>query len=286
MDIQKYSTQCTDEEYKKFVPFIEQLLELANKEILPRFLSGINVEEKEDHSPVTAADKMAEKAMRELIDETYPLHGVYGEEYGVTEAHGDLPRYRWILDPVDGTRSFITNGFQFGTLIALERDGGQGFKPMIGVISHPQVGAWLIGRAEGTELYRSNKEAPTKVHVRNITDLSQATLLTTSHWTTPEQNGGRRMQDLIDQVKLYRTWGDCFGYFAVATGGADIMIDPSLHYWDIAAIVPIIEGAGGVVVSTQGGNPLTDLSAVAANPILAKEALIVLDPKLRSMLSI
>ncbi len=285
MDFQTYSAKCTDEEYKKFEPFIKQLLDAANKEILPRFLSGTNVEEKEDKSPVTEADKKAEKAMRDLIDQTFPLHGVYGEEFGEKEAHGDLPRYRWILDPIDGTRSFISNGFQFGTLIALERDGGEGFKPMIGVISHPQVGAWLIGRSEGTELHQSNGSV-TKAQVKDTADISQATLLTTSHWTTPEQEGGKEMQDLIDQAKIYRTWGDCFGYFAVATGGADIMVDPSLHYWDVAAIVPVIEGAGGVVISLKGGNPLVDLSAIAANPTLAAEALRILSPEAYDVLSI
>ncbi len=278
MKFDSYSGSCSDQEFERLLPVFKQLIGLANKEILPRFLSGIKIEEKKDHTPVTMADRQAEKAMREWLDREFPLHGIYGEEFGIKESSGDYPRYRWILDPVDGTRSFITNAFQFGTLIALEKDEGQGFRPLVGVISHPQVGAWVIGRKEGSTLHLSDgQELP--LQVKDNVDLSQATLLVTSHWTTPEQVGGPEMQKLIDQVKMYRTWGDCFGYFAVATGGADVMIDPDLNYWDVAALVPIIEGAKGVLVSTKGGNPLKELSAVAANAGLAEKVISVLNEK-------
>ncbi len=275
MKFESFCEQCSDQEFQAFEPVFKDLIALASKEILSRFLRGIAVDEKEDLSPVTVADRQAEKVMREKIEQVFPAHGIYGEEFGIKETSGDLPRYRWILDPIDGTRSFITNAFQFGTLIALEKDSGSGFKPLIGAISHPQVGACLIGRSNETKLYLPNGQVVTP-RVRNTQEISQATLLTTSHWTTSEQQGGEEMQKLIDHVKLYRTWGDCFGYFAVATGGADIMIDPDLHYWDVAALVPIIEGAQGVLVSTKGGNPLKDLSAVAANPQLIGKVLDVI----------
>lgn len=280
MQKKHYCGDCSAEEFQKFEPVFKQLIELANTEILPRFLSGVAVLEKSDHTPVTIADRGAEKVMREWIEENYPNHGIYGEEFGIKESTGDFPQYRWILDPIDGTKNFITNAFQFGTLIALERNDGEGFKPLMGVISHPQVGAWLIGDGKKTILHLSdNQEIPCEV--REIEDLSQATLLTSSHWTTPEQHGGPEMQKLIDAVKLYRTWGDCFGYFAVATGGADIMIDPELNYWDVAAVVPIIEGAKGVIVSKTGGNPLKELSAVASSPFLIDRVLAVLNDKRR-----
>ncbi len=276
MERKSYCGECSDEEFRHFEPVFKQLIELANAEILPRFLSGIAVMEKSDHTPVTAADRGAEKVMREWLEQNYPHHGIYGEEFGIKEAIGDFPKYRWILDPIDGTKNFITNAFQFGTLIALEKDDGEGFKPLIGVISHPQVGAWLIGNGKTTTLHLSdNSEIPCEV--RHTDKLSEATLLTSSHWTTPEQNGGPEMQKLIDQVKLYRTWGDCFGYFSVATGGADIMIDPELNYWDVAAVVPVIEGAKGVITSKTGGDPLKELSAVAACPELIDKVLSVLN---------
>lgn len=110
--------------------------------------------DKKDHTPVTAADRGAEKVMREWIEAHFPTHGIFGEEFGIKEASGDsFPRYRWILDPIDGTRAFIHNAFHFGTLIAVERDDGNGFQPMLGVISHPHVGVWLIGDGERAILH-------------------------------------------------------------------------------------------------------------------------------------
>ena len=211
--------------------------------------------------------------MREWIEAHFPTHGIFGEEFGIKEASGDsFPRYRWILDPIDGTRAFIHNAFHFGTLIAVERDDGNGFQPMLGVISHPHVGVWLIGDGERAILHGPDSKVR-QVHCKETKNLADATFVVTSHWTTPEQKGGKEMQSLIDEVKLYRTWGDCFGYFSVATGGADIMIDPDLNYWDVAALVPVIEGSGARLVSMKGGNPLKDLSAVATNEYLLPEVL-------------
>ena len=113
--------------------------------------------------------------------------------------------------------------------------------------------------------------------MRDCRNLEEATLLATSHWTTGEQRGSPRIQTLIDRVKLYRTMGDCFGYFAVASGGADIMVDPELCYWDIAALLPVVEGAGGTITSTAGGNPLTDLSAVCTAGPLHGEVVAILN---------
>lgn len=268
MNKPSYCASCSEEELKLFEPAIHELIALANKEILPRFLAVTEVFNKKDHTPVTAADRGAEKVMRERIEELFPEHGIFGEEFGIKEPRGEtFPKYRWILDPIDGTRAFITNAFHFGTLLAVERDDGEGFKPLIGVISHPHVGVYLIGNGKKAVLHGPGDRVR-EVQCRKTDKLSDATLLVTSHWTTNEQVGGKEMQSLIDEAKLYRTWGDCFGYFSVATGGADIMIDPDLNYWDVAALVPVIEGAGGCLVSTKGGNPLKDLSSVATNESL------------------
>ena len=151
---------------------------------------------------VTAADRGAEKVMREWIEAHFPTHGIFGEEFGIKEASGDsFPRYRWILDPIDGTRAFIHNAFHFGTLIAVERDDGNGFQPMLGVISHPHVGVWLIGDGERAILHGPDSKLR-QVHCKETKNLADATLVVTSHWTTPEQKGGKEMQSLIDEVKL------------------------------------------------------------------------------------
>lgn len=260
-----YCLPASQQEIDLFTPFVFELLEASFAEIAPRFLRGIEVDDKDNGTPVTQADKCAEAAMRKLIEEHFPKHGIFGEEFGIKEGEEDEGiRYRWILDPIDGTRSFITNSFLFGTLIALERDDGAGFRPILSSISHPAARVRTIGTLSGTTLYYDNGLTPLvrPLKVRSCSKLTDATLLATSHWSTDEQKGDERVQKLIDAVKLYRTFGDCFGYFAVASGGADIMIDPDLSYWDIAALLPVVEGAGGTLTSMTGGNPLKDLSAV------------------------
>lgn len=260
-----YCAPLSEAEAERFTPFLFELLDASFGEIAPRFLRGIEVDDKDNGTPVTMADKCAEAAMRRLIEERFPEHGIFGEEYGIKDcAAGEGPRYRWILDPVDGTRSFIINSFLFGTLIALERDDGAGFRPILSSVSHPAARVRTIGSLAGTKLYWDNGLSPLvrDIRVRPCTALSDATLLATSHWTTSEQKGGPSIQKIIDAVKLYRTFGDCFGYFAVASGGADIMIDPDLSYWDVAALLPVVEGAGGTLTSVSGGNPLKELSAV------------------------
>lgn len=273
-----YCSGVTAEERAFFEPVFANLVDIAGREINSRFLTNIMVMQKKDHTPVTEADRTAELRMRIWLESQFPTHGIYGEEFGIKEATGDFPRYRWILDPVDGTRSFILNGFQFGTLIALERDDGNGFVPAMGAISHPVAQAWVLGDGKRTVLFHNNEVHD--VHVRKTEELQDAVLLTTSHWTTSEQKGDERMQKVIDAVKTYRTFGDCFGYFAVATGGADIMIDPDLNYWDVAALVPVIEGADGILTSTKGGNPLKDLSALATNKHLYPKVLLMLSSNL------
>ncbi|MGZ8274067.1 MAG: inositol monophosphatase family protein [Burkholderiaceae bacterium] len=260
-----YSAPLSSAEEREFVPFMHELIGIAFATIRGYFMTGTAVVTKGDASPVTQADRNAEDAMRRLIQQRYPTHAVIGEE------HGDKPgeRYRWVLDPIDGTRAFITNCFLFGTLIALERDDGHGFRPVLGVIGHAAAGVALMGHLGGTTLYISDGTSRT-VQVRPCTRLADATVLATTHWSTGEQRGGPAVERIIRVAKLYRTWGDCFGYFALATGAADLMLDPTLAYWDVAAIVPVVEGAGGVVTGWDGGNPLEEPSLIAsAGPLNA-----------------
>ncbi len=259
----RYCGTCSPAEQREFIPFVHRLIGTAFAAIRPLFLSGTTVMTKGDASPVTLADRGAEEAMRALIEKRYPTHGILGEEFGIKAGRG----YRWILDPVDGTRAFITNCFLFGTLIALERDDGTGFKPILGAIAHPAAGLALVGHAEGTTLYASDG-SQRAAHVRPCRQLEDATVLATTHWSTGEQRAGATVENVIRRAKLYRTWGDCFGYFALCTAGADAMLDPTLAYWDVAAILPVVEGAGGRVTSWRGGDPLEDPSLLAtAGPL-------------------
>lgn len=270
----RYSAALSRAEESEFVPFMHELIGIAFATIRPYFLSGTAVVLKGDSSPVTRADRDAEAKMRLAIERRYPQHGVIGEELGTKLGRG----YRWVLDPVDGTRAFITNAFLFGTLIALERDDGTGFRPVLGAIAHPIAGFALIGHGEGTILY-SGDGSQRRVSVRACERLEDATVLATTHWSTGEQritSDTGKIERLIERVRLYRTWGDCFGYFSLATGGADLMLDPTLAYWDVAAIVPVVEGAGGIVSSWNGSDPLRELSLVASNPALHPLALAAL----------
>jgi myo-inositol-1(or 4)-monophosphatase len=262
-DWKRFTCTSSPAEQREFIPFIHELIGAAFAVIRPFFLSGTTVMTKGDASPVTLADRGAEQAMRALIEARYPGHGILGEEFGARQGRG----YRWILDPVDGTRAFITNCFLFGTLIALERDDGAGFKPILGALAHPAAGVALIGHAKQTRLYASDG-SQRAVRVRSCWQIEDATVLATTHWSTGEQRAGASIENVIRRAKLYRTWGDCFGYFALSTGGADVMLDPTLAYWDVAAVVPIVEGAGGRVTSWGGADPLEDPSLLAtAGPL-------------------
>ena len=266
-----YGAALTRAEEREFVPFAHELIGTAFATIRPYFMSGTAVVTKSDASPVTLADRNAESAMRSLIERRYPDHGIVGEEHG-TKAGA---RYRWVLDPVDGTRAFITHCFLFGTLIALERDDGTGFRPVLGVIAHSTAGLALIGHGQSCTLYGADGSAR-PVRVRPCARLQDATVLATTHWSTGEQRGAAnidRIETIIARAKLYRTWGDCFGYFALATAGADLMLDPTLAHWDVAAIVPVVEAAGGVVTSWTGGDPVAELSLIASAGKLHDEVL-------------
>jgi histidinol phosphatase-like enzyme (inositol monophosphatase family) len=269
-------------EWREFEPFVHTLIGTAFAIIRRHFLRGAAVTAKPDASPVTRADRGAEAAMRRVIARRYPGHAIVGEEYGSRAG----TRYRWILDPVDGTRAFISNCFLFGTLIALERDDGDGFRPILGAIAHAAPGVALIGHAGGrdlaaaTTLYSADGTRR-PAHVRPCRALEDATVLATSHWQSGEQKGAaiERVEGVVRRARMYRTWGDCFGYFALATGGADVMLDPTLAYWDVAAIVPVVEGAGGRVSAWSGGDPLRQPSLIATAGPLHDEILALLhDP--------
>jgi len=263
----RYSGTLPALEAREFTAFMHELVGLAFATIRPYFLQPLLVQTKADASPVTQADREAEQALRRLIESRYPGHAILGEEMG-SKPGGP---YRWVLDPIDGTRAFISHCFLFGTLIALEREAGDGgFTPLLGCIGHCAAGVALIGHGGGTTLYQADGSSR-KVRVRDCTRLQDATVLSSSTWVASEQRDAAAIEAVARQARMYRTWGDCFGYFSLATGGADAMLDPQLSYWDVAAIVPVVEGAGGRVSSWSGGNPLQQPSLIATGPALHDE---------------
>lgn len=223
---------------------------------------SVGVERKQDDSPVTLADREAEIFLREAIGRRYPEHSIFGEEFGETRRES---AWRWIIDPIDGTKSFILKTPLFGTLIALERDG----IPVLGSISFPIQKHLLIGSAEtGTFL----NGVP--CHVSRTEDLSQATMIITDPRDLLPQPGHELVIDLARRVRLVRGFGDCYGYHLVTRGLADIMIEPKgLKYYDVAPMAPILAGAGGIFSSLSGTLDFSTGQGLAANPTLHRQVL-------------
>lgn len=245
---------------KEFEPFFRLLAEESGAIIRKYFRTGVQTETKLDDSPVTIADRSAEEKIRELIMKEFPEHGILGEEFGI---HNDGAEWQWILDPIDGTKSFICGTVTFGTLIALTRSG----KPVLGLINQPVLNEFLIGDNNSAEL----NGVPVKV--RNTGNLNQAVLLTTDHLNIAKYRDITAFENLMKNVKIYRNWGDCYGYYLLATGYADIMIDPIMHLWDTMAVIPVVKGAGGVITDYYGGNAETGDSVLASSPALHPEVL-------------
>lgn len=254
-----------------FVACLQELAAASAEVILPYFgRLDLGVELKSDASPVTLADRGAEKVMREMIERRFPTHGIIGEEYGNVREDAE---FVWVLDPIDGTRSFITAVPLFVTLIGLLHRG----KPMLGAINQPVLRQLMIGDGSTTTLNGN------PVRVRPVTALSQATVLTTDPGFPARYQNGAGFASLVDQSQLYRTFGDGYGYLLVAAGWADIMVDPIMNAWDLLPLIPCIEGAGGRITNWQGKSVLDtgsngSLSAVACSPGLHATVIRTLNP--------
>jgi len=226
---------------------------------LKYFNKYFEVERKKDKSPVTAADREAEKIMREIIGESFPEHGIIGEEYGRTNAESPI---QWIFDPIDGTRSFIHGVPLYTTLVGVVVEG----KPTAGVIFAPAIDE-LCEAASGLGCRLNG----TACSVRSCNNLKQATFLSTDITHAHEYNLGDGQQALIEQCRLHRTWGDAYGHMLVATGRADIMFDAVLNIWDAAPLLPIVEEAGGIFSDTGGNRRIDGPNGISTNKNLHKQ---------------
>lgn len=259
------TTILSSSEHNTLTEFIRTLAEESGAIIRHYFRSGYAVDRKADESPVTVADRQAEARLRELISERYPAHGILGEEFGHHQP--DAP-FQWVLDPIDGTKNFISHSYLFGTLIALMHEG----QALLGAIHQPLVQDLLIGDGKTAWL---NGEP---VRVRACPSIADAVFLTTSHYNVAEYQNGSAFEAVVRQVRRYHTWGDCHGYYLVAVGGADVMTDPVMNLWDRAALVPIIQGAGGRISDWQGGDPLYGRGVIASGGLIHDELVRLLNP--------
>jgi myo-inositol-1(or 4)-monophosphatase len=245
---------------KNILRFVNYLSEESGKIIKNYFRTDLLVESKSDASPVTIADKKAEEKLRELIIKEFPEHGIIGEEFGSYKEKAD---YKWIIDPIDGTKSFINGSVLFGTLICLLKNN----VPVYGAINLPMLNQLIIGDNEETLLNG------VKVNVRPCTDLSNAVVLTTDIKNIDKYRDILKFNSVIKNCKILRTWGDCYGYYLVASGYADVMVDPIMSVWDTAAVIPVIKGAGGVITDYAGGDALQSDSVIAGSPTVHKQVL-------------
>lgn len=224
----------------------------------------IQIDEKEDASPVTEADRKTEQHLRQLIAQAFPSHGILAEEFGNQNIDAE---YVWVLDPIDGTKSFISHVPLFGTLIGLLHRG----QPVFGAIHQPILNQLCIGSEEWTFLNEK------RVTVRPNPSLSETRVMTSAFETllkTPKEKGWNA---LVEKAKFTRTWGDCYGYLLLASGQIDVMIDPIVSPWDILPIIPIIKGAGGTITTWEGNDPVKGESSVAASTALHPEIIELLN---------
>ena len=253
----------------RYEALAQRLADAAGAIIRPYFRADLNIETKADESPVTIADREAEQAMRAIIEAECPEHGIRGEEFPFKPGAGE---WHWILDPIDGTKLFITGIPLFGTLIALAHNG----KPVIGVVDQPVNGERWTGTMDGGATFNG---AAIKTNGRD--NLAGAKLFTTSLYEY-HADQAQAFERLSAATALTRQGTDCYAFAMLAMGFVDIVTETNLNEWDMAAHIPIIENAGGVVSDWQGqplrfdGQIKIETAIAAANPTLHAQALAVL----------
>ena len=248
--------------------FFDRLAEAAAAAILPHFRVRIAVEHKGGarFDPVTEADRAAERAIRALIEAHFPEDGLFGEELGAVRA--DAPR-QWIIDPIDGTRAFIAGLPLWGVLIGLYENR----EPVAGLISQPYLGERFYGDARGARLSDRFGERP--LRTRPCPSLVEATLMTTSPYLFAEADS-RRYGAVEARARNVRYGADCYAYAMLAAGHVDLVIEAGLKPYDVAALVPVIRGAGGIVTAWDGGDPLQGHVVAAGDARVHAEAVALL----------
>ena len=227
------------------------------------------VEQKSDNTPVTVADRGAELLLRERISERFPDDAILGEEFPEKEGNSS---FRWILDPIDGTKAFIHGVPIYSTLIGVECDG----KPIIGVIRLPALGEMVWAMRGGGAWHESPRsKSAQQACVSKCRELGEGLFLTSSVTAFDQMGRDDAFRDISQKMLLTRTWGDAYGYYLVATGRAEVMIDPIMSVWDAAPLLTIIEEAGGRFTDWQGKPTIYGEEAVATNGLLHEEIIAV-----------
>lgn len=252
----------------EFIALGKRLADATGEILLRYYRQPLDIDDKADKSPVTRADHEAEAALRTLIADAFPGHGIVGEEQGAARADAD---YVWVLDPVDGTKAFISGVPVFGTLIALTHRG----RPILGIIDQPASGERWIGAAG-----RPTTLNGAAVRVRPRGGLGQSVLWSTSPHMFDADPADRAGYDrLLKAVRFVHYGGECYQYAMLASGFIDLVVEADMAVYDYCALVPVVEGAGGVITDWRGRNPGFDSDGrivAAASPELHAAALAAL----------
>lgn len=245
---------------KEYTSFLNSLADAAAEITLPRFRKPLDVLNKGrkldlDYDPVTEADRQAEQAIRRLINQHYPDHNILGEELGPEQNTSDPAGWTWVIDPIDGTRAYICGIPTWGTLIALN----DGTAPVIGLLDQPYLGERYIGTAEASFL---NGERLTCRPCRTVSEATLSTTDPTQFFACAKDRTA--FERVAAQARLVRNGYDCYAYAMVAAGFIDIVIESGLEPYDIQALIPLIEGAGGVITDWTGGTAANGGQVVAA----------------------
>jgi len=233
----------------------------AGRVTLGHFQTGVAVQRKADNTPLTIADQQAEQKLRQLIEQYWPEHNIIGEEYGRTQHNSP---YTWVCDPIDGTKSFMCGVPLYANLVALLKDN----EPILGVINFPALNE-MVYAVRGEGCFWNGRPA----HVSNTQKLEDAVVLCSDLDTHAQFGRAQQWQKLIDASYVQRTWGDAYGYSLVATGRADVMVDPIMALWDIAPLQVIMEEADGTLTDWQGAATIHNEEGIATNGHLLPEVL-------------
>ncbi len=229
---------------------------------------SLAVERKADQSPVTVADRGAEQLLREHIAAAFPTDAILGEEYGKTEGTSG---FTWILDPIDGTKSFISGVPLYGTMIGVEHSG----RSLIGFVFIPGLGEGVFASVGNGCWHFRGDQQPRRAHVSPRPRLADGLFVTSQVDSFSRRGAAEAFHRLEKAAYVTRTWGDCYGYLLVATGRAEVMVDPILNVWDAAAVQPIIEEAGGTFTDWRGSPTIHAGEAIATNGLVLEEVLAI-----------
>jgi myo-inositol-1(or 4)-monophosphatase len=239
--------------------FLRELLLAAGPPTLEHFRTAVSVDNKHAEpgafDPVTIADRAAETVIRELIAARYPEHGVYGEEHGYETGSSPLT---WVIDPIDGTRAFITGQLHWGVLVALY----DGEKPVLGGMYQPYTGELFTGGPSGARAERDGVSR--SLQTRECARLDDAVLCCTTPSMFREASELSAFEALAARVRLHRFGGDCYSYCMLAHGLTDLVVEADLKTYDVQALIPVVEGAGGVMTDWQGGSAAHGGQVIAA----------------------